>query len=200
MFGPSEQKKPMLCAHSALNFCGPLAGEAPPAAVAAAQAGEAKAPGGDGHSLRAEDAANGSRGGGSHGGVLREGAEDGAGQGHHHGRGLDEDVGVLALLDTGLIAAVGQRGRATGSAWQARQALVVAGHVSGQDVHLVGVRPQRNIVGERGAVCQPTTGEQQQMLLGELAAVKGGPQPSPSPEHQCPRTEYPSPGSSSLSP
>ncbi|KFU98665.1 hypothetical protein N340_10489, partial [Tauraco erythrolophus] len=67
----------------------------------------------DGHSLRAEDAANSSRGGGSHGGALWEGAEDGAGQGHHHGGGLDEDSGVLALPDTGLIAAVGQWGRAT---------------------------------------------------------------------------------------
>ncbi|KFQ22445.1 hypothetical protein N332_05362, partial [Mesitornis unicolor] len=73
---------------------------------------EAKAPRVDGHSLRAEDAANSSGGGGSHGGVLWEGAEDGSGQGHHHRGGLDEDVGVLALPDTGLIAAVGQRGRA----------------------------------------------------------------------------------------
>ncbi|POI19801.1 hypothetical protein CIB84_016454, partial [Bambusicola thoracicus] len=62
-----------------------LAGEAPPAAEAAAKPREAKASGGDGHTLRAEDAANGSGGGGSHGGVLREGAEDGSGQGHHHG-------------------------------------------------------------------------------------------------------------------
>ncbi|KFU96833.1 hypothetical protein N339_04725, partial [Pterocles gutturalis] len=48
-----------------------LAGEGPPGTVAAAyarevKAREAKAPGGDGHSLRAEDAANGSGGGGSH--------------------------------------------------------------------------------------------------------------------------------------
>ncbi|KFV00692.1 hypothetical protein N339_05802, partial [Pterocles gutturalis] len=48
-----------------------LAGEEPPAGVAVgnrteAKAREAKAPGGDGHSLRAEDAANGSGGGGSH--------------------------------------------------------------------------------------------------------------------------------------
>ncbi|KFP46329.1 hypothetical protein N323_07446, partial [Cathartes aura] len=89
-----------------------LAGEACSAAVAAADAGEVTAPGVDGHSLTAEDAANGSGGGGSHNGVLREGAEDGAGQGHHHGRGLDDDSGVLALPDTGLVAAVGQRGRA----------------------------------------------------------------------------------------
>ncbi|KFW74732.1 hypothetical protein N305_11020, partial [Manacus vitellinus] len=43
-----------------------LAGEAGPATEATAQAREAKAPGVDGHSLRAEDAANGSGGGGSH--------------------------------------------------------------------------------------------------------------------------------------
>ena len=113
-----------------------LAGEAPPAAQAAAEAGEAKASKasrGDGHTLRAEDAANGSGGGGSHGGVLREGAEDGSGQGHHHGRGLDDNGGVLALPDTGLIAAAGQRSRATGLAWLA---LVTAGHVSGMEVHL----------------------------------------------------------------
>ncbi|KFP86967.1 hypothetical protein N311_01701, partial [Apaloderma vittatum] len=72
-----------------------------------------KAPRFDGHSLGAEDAANGSRGGVAHSGVLWEGAEDGSGQGHHHGGGLDDDSGVLALLDTGLIAAVGQRGWAT---------------------------------------------------------------------------------------
>ncbi|KFP98753.1 hypothetical protein N330_04587, partial [Leptosomus discolor] len=75
-------------------------------------AGESEAPRVDGHSLRAEDAANGSGGGGAHGGVLREGAEDGSGQGHHHGGGLDEDIGVLALPDTGLVATVGQWGRA----------------------------------------------------------------------------------------
>ncbi|KFP87038.1 hypothetical protein N311_04151, partial [Apaloderma vittatum] len=39
-----------------------LAGEAPPATVEAADAGEAKAPRVDGHSLGAEDAANGSGG------------------------------------------------------------------------------------------------------------------------------------------
>ncbi|KFO69266.1 hypothetical protein N303_13761, partial [Cuculus canorus] len=46
-----------------------LAGEAPPATVATAkagQAGEAKAPGVDGHSRITEDAANGSTGGVSH--------------------------------------------------------------------------------------------------------------------------------------
>ena len=115
-----------------------LAGEAPPATVAAAKPREAKASRGDGHTLRAEDAANGSGGGGSHSGVLREGAEDGSGQGHHHGRGLDEDVGVLALPDAGLVAAVGQRGRATGPALQAWQALVVAGHVLCLEGHLSG--------------------------------------------------------------
>ena len=120
-----------------------LAGEAPPATVAAAKPREAKASRGDGHTLRAEDAANGSGGGGSHGGVLREGAEDGSGQGHHHGRGLDEDIGVLALPDAGLVAAVGQRGRAAGLAGQARQALVVAGHVLCLEGHLLGERVGR---------------------------------------------------------
>ena len=96
------------------------------AAVAAGDTGEVTAPRGDGDSVTAEDAANGSGGGGAHNGVLREGAEDGARQGHHHGRGLDDDSGVLALPDTGLVAAAGQRGRATGLAGLA---LVVAGHV-----------------------------------------------------------------------
>ena len=117
-----------------------LAGEAPPATVAAAKPREAKASRGDGHTLRAEDAANGSGGGGSHGGVLREVAEDGSGQGHHHGRGLNDDGGVLALPDTGLIAAAGQRSRAAGLAWHA---LVAAGHVLGLEVHLLGERAGR---------------------------------------------------------
>ncbi|KFP73244.1 hypothetical protein N311_12156, partial [Apaloderma vittatum] len=43
-----------------------LSGEAPPATVEATDAREAKAPRGDGHSLRAQDAANGSRGGVAH--------------------------------------------------------------------------------------------------------------------------------------
>ena len=132
-----------------------LAGEAPPATQAAAEAGEAKASKasrGDGHTLRAEDAANGSGGGGSHGGVLREGAEDGSGQGHHHGRGLDEDVGVLALPDAGLVAAVGQRGRATGPALQAWQALVVAGHVLCLEGHLLGQRVRRTQKRERSSL------------------------------------------------
>ena len=111
----------------------PLAGGAPSATVAVGNSGEVKAPRGDGHTLRAEDAANSSGGGGSDGGVLWEGAEDGSGQGHHHGRGLDDNGGVLALPDTGLIAAAGQRSWATGLAWHA---LVTAGHVSGMEVHL----------------------------------------------------------------
>ncbi|POI28166.1 hypothetical protein CIB84_008084 [Bambusicola thoracicus] len=111
-----------------------LAGRVPSAAVAAAEAGEVKTPRGDGHTLRAEDAANSSGGGGSHNSVLWEGAEDWSGQGHHHGRGLDDDVGVLALPDTGLIAAAGQRSWAAGPAWHT---LGVAGHVSGLLVHLL---------------------------------------------------------------
>ncbi|KFO75161.1 hypothetical protein N303_08832, partial [Cuculus canorus] len=92
-----------------------LAGEASPATVAATKGGQAresKAPGVDGHSRITEDAANSSASGVSHSSVLREGAEDGSGQGHHHGRGLDDNPGVLALQGTGLIAAVGQWGRA----------------------------------------------------------------------------------------
>ncbi|POI20528.1 hypothetical protein CIB84_015723, partial [Bambusicola thoracicus] len=58
-----------------------LAGRVPSATVAAAKAGQVKAPRGDGHTLRAEDAANSSRGGGSHNSVLWEGAEDGSRQG-----------------------------------------------------------------------------------------------------------------------
>ena len=108
-----------------------LAGWAPSATVAAAEARQVKAARGDGHSLTAEDAANSSRGGGSDNSVLREGAEDGSGQGHHHRRGLNDDIGVLALPDTGLVAAAGQRGWATGPAWQA---LGVAGHVLGMKV------------------------------------------------------------------
>ena len=116
-----------------------LAGIAPSATVAVGNAGEVKAPRGDGHTLRAEDAANSSRGGGSHNCVLREGAEDGSGQGHHHGRGLDDDGGVLALPDTGLIAAAGRGSWATGPAWHT---LAVAGHVLGLEVHL-GERVRR---------------------------------------------------------
>ncbi|KFQ75619.1 hypothetical protein N335_03708, partial [Phaethon lepturus] len=69
---------------------------------------EVTAPRGDGDAITAEDAANSSRGGGSHNGVLWVGAKDGAGQGHHHGGGLNDNGGVLALPDTGLVAAVGQ--------------------------------------------------------------------------------------------
>ena len=47
-----------------------LAGRAPSATVAAAEARQVKAPRGDGHTLRAEDAANSSGGGGSHNCVL----------------------------------------------------------------------------------------------------------------------------------
>ncbi|KFP08749.1 hypothetical protein Z169_05738, partial [Egretta garzetta] len=90
-----------------------LAGQAPSAVGAATKAREVEAPGGDGHSLLAQDAAHSSGGGGSHSGVLGEGAEDGSGQGHHHGRGLDHHTGVLALPDAGLVAAVGKRGWAT---------------------------------------------------------------------------------------
>ncbi|KFV64443.1 hypothetical protein N307_03465, partial [Dryobates pubescens] len=43
-----------------------LAGVAWSAAVAVGDAGEVKAPRADGHPLRAEDAANSSRGGGAH--------------------------------------------------------------------------------------------------------------------------------------
>ncbi|KAL2295187.1 hypothetical protein Nmel_018344, partial [Mimus melanotis] len=101
------------------------------ATIAAGDAGEVKAPRVDGHSITAEDAANSSRGGGSHHGVLWEGAEDGARQGHHHSRGLDGHMGVLALPDTALIAAVGQRGGAAGLA--ARVAGLAAGVAAGHD-------------------------------------------------------------------
>ncbi|KFO81996.1 hypothetical protein N303_12042, partial [Cuculus canorus] len=89
-----------------------LAGQAS-SAVATTKAREAEAPGVDGHSLLAQDAANSSGGGGSHSGVLGEGAEDGSGQGHHHGRRFNNHSGVLALPDTGLVAAVGEWGWAT---------------------------------------------------------------------------------------
>ncbi|KFV96406.1 hypothetical protein N326_04101, partial [Eurypyga helias] len=80
------------------------------ATVAAGDAGEVTAPRGDGHPITAEDAANSSGGGGAQNGVLWEGAEDGPGQCHHHRGRLDDNSGVLALPDTGLIAAIGQRG------------------------------------------------------------------------------------------
>ncbi|KFO92847.1 hypothetical protein N320_04637, partial [Buceros rhinoceros silvestris] len=87
--------------------------EIPSAAVAVGNAREVKAPGADGHSLRAEDAASSSGGGGAHNGVLWEGAEDGSGQGHHHNGRLNDDSGAPAPPDTGLVAAVGQWGWAT---------------------------------------------------------------------------------------
>ena len=108
----------------------PLAGRVPTARDAAAQAGDAKATRGDRHSLLAQDAANSSRGAGAHSGVLGEGAEDGSRQGDHHGRGLDHHPGGLALAHTGLGAAVGQRGRATGAAQ------TEAGHGGGMEVDL----------------------------------------------------------------
>ena len=83
----------------------------------------------------------------------------GPGRSHHHGRGLHDDGGVLALPDTGLIAAVGQRGWATGSAWQA---LVITRHVSALEVHL----------GERAGRKQSTRmGEEQP---GFLVAKEAG--------------------------
>ncbi|POI23145.1 hypothetical protein CIB84_013106 [Bambusicola thoracicus] len=129
-----------------------LAGQAPPAREAAAQARDAKATRGDGHSLLTQDAANSSRGAGAHSGVLGEGAEDWSRQGHHHGGGLDHHPGVLALAHTGLVAAVGQRGRATGTAQ------IVAGHGGGMEVDL-----------ERGQ----TKHTQHEQLAGSLL-IKGG--------------------------
>ncbi|KFQ52373.1 hypothetical protein N333_10390, partial [Nestor notabilis] len=85
-----------------------LAGQSLSATVATTKARKAEAPGVDGHSPLAQDAANSSGGGGSHSGVLGEGAEDGSGQGHHHGRWFNDDPGGLALPGTWLIAAVGQ--------------------------------------------------------------------------------------------
>ncbi|KAI1230241.1 hypothetical protein IHE44_0010206, partial [Lamprotornis superbus] len=93
-----------------------LAWMTPSTTIAVGGAGDVKAPGADGHSTTAEDAANGSRGGGSHHGVLWEGAEDGARQGHQHSRRLNGNDGALALPDTALIAAVGQRAGAAGLA------------------------------------------------------------------------------------
>ncbi|KAL2295184.1 hypothetical protein Nmel_018341 [Mimus melanotis] len=110
-----------------------LAGTTTSLTITTGDAGDVKAPGADGHSLRAEDAANGSGGGGSHHGVLWEGAEDGARQGHQHSGRLNDDVGALALPDTALIAAVGQRAGAAGLAARvaglALLALLRAGHV-----------------------------------------------------------------------
>ena len=179
----------------------PLAGGAPSATVAAGNAGEVKAPRVDGHSVTAEDAANGSGGGRAHNGVLWEGAEDGAGQGHHHGGGLDDDGGVLALPDTGLIAAVGQRGWAAGLA--AGHARVAAGHVSGPEVHLgervVGSRKRghvrsRTAPNRRGAKAPPGPAYAAQLKTQEP------PQHSPSPSLHKTFSPLPSPMRSSSQP
>lgn len=106
---------------------GPLADVSSPSAAKAAQASEAVAEsaGVDGNSLGTEFVAHGSRCGGSDGGALGVGGEDGSWQGDNHGGRLDEDTRVLALQGTGLVAAVGQRGGSAGAAG------VVAGHVCG---------------------------------------------------------------------
>ena len=147
----------------------PLAGGAPSATVAAGNAGEVQAPRGDGHALTAEDAADSSGGGGSDGGVLREGAEDGSGQGHHHGRGLNDDGGVLALPDAGLVAAAGQRGRAAGLAWHTR---VAAGHVFGLAVYLLGERTEWRKWRVRRSLASHQEGTMH-MQCWELEAVQG---------------------------
>ena len=147
----------------------PLAGGAPSATVAAGNAGEVKAARGDGHSLTAEDAANSSGGGGSDGGVLWEGAEDGSGQGHHHRRGLNDNGGVLALPDTGLIAAAGQRSRAAGLAWHTR---VTAGHVFGSAVHLLAERTEWKKRRVRRSLPSHQEGTMH-MQYWELEAVQG---------------------------
>ena len=135
-----------------------LAGQAPSATVTATKAREAKAPGVDGHSLLTQDVSNSSGGGGSHGGVLGERAEDGSGQGHHHGRGLDHHAGVLALPDTGLVAAVGKWGWATGTAQ------IVAGHGCGSEVHL----------GERAGKVQAACEAQPDRRLGKRKGTAWG--------------------------
>ena len=131
------------------NSTSSLAGQAATAREAAAQARDAKATGGDGHSLMAQDAAHSSGGAGAHSGVLGEGAEDGSGQGDHHGRGLDHHAGVLALAHTGLVAAVGQRGRATGTAQ------IVAGHGCGMEVGLQTGQPNTHSVSSRLVIYSP---------------------------------------------
>ena len=140
---------PGRCTHSMSRQA--LAGQAPSAVVAATKAREVKAPGVDGHSLSTQDAANSSGGGGSHSGVLREGAEDGSGQGHHHGRWFNNHTGVLALPEAGLVAAVGKRSRATGTAQ------IVAGHGCGTEVYL----------GERAQKAQAAREKQPHCLLGK---------------------------------
>lgn len=165
----------------------PLAGQAPSAVVAATKAREVKAPRGDGHSLSTQDAANSSRGGGSHSGVLGEGAEDGSGQGHHHGRWFNNHPGVLALPDAGLVAAVGKRGWATGTAQ------VVAGHGCGLEVH-----PQQTVVGasepsEVALAEPPAAAPLPAEVTGRLEAAveKLAPQVIARPEPRCaPKYSY----------
>lgn len=131
----------LVCGHPSLS----LAGRAPSATVAAGNTGKVAAPRVDGDSVTAEDAANSSRGGGSHNSVLWEGGENGARENHHHSRGLENNSRRLALSDTGLIATAGKRGWATAQTWLTgltRQALVRAGHVLGLEVHL-GTREEK---------------------------------------------------------
>ena len=145
-----------------------LAWQAPPAREPATQAREAKASRRDRHSLLAQDAANSSRGAGSHSSVLGEGAEDGSRQGDHHGRGLDHHPGVLALAHTGLIAAVGQRGRATGTAQ------IKAGHGGGMEVDLEREQQNTASVGSGLAAClsgeEAEAGEQGQVVYAHREA------------------------------
>ena len=139
-----------------------LAGQVPTARDAAAQARDAKATRGDRHSLLAQDAANSSRGAGAHSSVLGEGAEDGSRQGDHHGRGLNHHPGGLALAHTDLVAAVGQRGRATGTAQ------IKAGHGGGMEVDLEREQPNTVSVGSGLAAC--LSGEEAQAgKLGQVA-------------------------------
>ena len=81
-------------------------------------------------------AADSSGGGRCHNSALWEGAEEGAGQGHHHRGGLDDNSEDPALPDTGLIAAVGWWCLSAGSAQQPWQALIIVRHVSELEVHL----------------------------------------------------------------
>lgn len=83
--------------------------------------------------LTAEDAAISSRHGGFHSGVLWVRAEDGIWQSNDHRRGLDDDSGVRAMPDAGLVAAADQQGWAKGPA---QHALFIAGHVLGLQVNL----------------------------------------------------------------
>ena len=65
--------------------------------VASGNAGEFTVPGTDGDFITAEDAANSSRGAGSHISVLQEGAVKVVRQDHCHRRGRSYDSGVLSL-------------------------------------------------------------------------------------------------------